>query len=190
MSIRIPGPQLGSSIPFKHLGGKGHGGRKGVGASLNLTALVDMMTMLVVFLLMTFSSTGEILMVQKGLVLPDAQNEKALLRAPLVTITMDAITFNGDPVGDPRAIMVDTSIEWKIVDLYERLKAEQIKFEESYMSTANKAEMDSIRGYLILQADKNVDSKVLNRVMKTAYGDPGKPLYPNIMFAVNQRKRR
>lgn len=190
MPVHTPGPELFKSIPFEHLGGKGHGGKKSVYASLNLTAMVDMMTMLVVFLLMTFSATGEILMVQKGIVLPDAENKAELLRAPIVTITNDAITFNGEPMADPRAIMADTSIETKIIDLYERLKAERIKFEDQYLQASNKNEMDKLRGLLILQADRNTDAKVLNRVLQTAYGDPGDPLYPNIMFAINQRKRR
>jgi hypothetical protein len=48
------------------------------------------------------------------------------------------------------------------------------------MSEQEKQEM---RGFLILQADKLVDAKVLNRVLKTAYAAE----YPNIMFAINQR---
>jgi biopolymer transport protein ExbD len=165
-------------VPFEHLGGKGKTGRKGVTAVLNLTALVDMMTMLVVFLLMTFSATGEILMVQKGLTLPDATQKEALKRAPIVTITGDAITFNGEPMADPRTIAADTSMEWKITELYERLRVEKTQLE---LSTNDKKE--ELRGLLILQADKTVDAKVLNRVMKTCYAAE----YPNIMFAVNQR---
>ena len=182
MPIHAPGPRLFNSVPFKHLGGKGKHGRKSVMASLNLTALVDMMTMLVVFLLMTFSATGEILMVQKGLTLPDAAQKEELKRAPIVTITADAITFNGEPMADPRMLAADTSMEWKIIELYERLKVEKQALELSG-SEEQKAEL---RGILILQADKQVDAKVLNRVMKTCYAAE----YPNIMFAVNQRARK
>lgn len=203
MPIHSPGPHLYESIPFKHLGGKGKHGKKSVTASLNLTAMVDMMTMLVVFLLMTFSATGEILMVQKGIVLPDAENKTQLLRAPIITITKDAITFNGEPMADPRSILADTSIEPRIIDLYERLKAEKIKFEDEYLNASPemKAQMDGVdaagnkdpskglRGLIILQADKDTDAKILNRVLHTAYGDPADPLYPNVMFAINQRKR-
>jgi biopolymer transport protein ExbD len=182
MPVHSPGPQLFNSVPFKHLGGKGSHGRKGVYASLNLTALVDMMTMLVVFLLMTFSATGEILMVQKGLTLPDATNKDELKRAPIVTITADSITFNGEPMADPRTVAADTSAEWKIVELYERLRVEKTQLELS----SDESKKEQLRGLLILQADKNVDAKVLNRVMKTCYAAE----YPNIMFAVNQRARK
>jgi len=182
MPIHSPGPRLFDSVPFKHLGGKGKHGRKSVLASLNLTALVDMMTMLVVFLLMTFSATGEILMVQKGLTLPDAAQKEELKRAPIVTITADAVTFNGEPMADPRTLAADTSTEWKIIELYERLKVEKQALELS----SNDDQKNALRGLLILQADRQVDAKVLNRVMKTCYAAE----YPNIMFAVNQRARK
>ena len=182
MPIHTPGPELYNSVPFKHLGGRGKHGRKGVSASLNLTAFVDMMTMLVVFLLMSFSATGEILMSQKGIELPNAMNKDDLKRAPIITVTQDALTFNGEPMADPRTILADTSLEPKIIELFERLKVEHAQFELQNMDEDTKAEM---RGFLILQADKNVDAKILNRVMKTAYAAE----YPNVMFAVNQRSR-
>lgn len=183
MPVHVPGPRLGNSIPFKFLGGKGKHGKRGVFASLNLTAFVDMMTMLVVFLLMTFSATGEILLSQKGLELPDALNKAELQKAPIVTISQSEVAFNGEHMADTRSLAADTSMEWKIVELYERLKVERAAFEGQQM---DEAEKKKLRGFLILQADKTVDSKILNRVMKTTYAAE----YPNIMFAINQRSSR
>ena len=180
MAVHSPGPRLGISVPLKFISKSGAGGKKSVFASLNLTAFVDMMTMLVVFLLMTFSATGELLLTQKGLDLPDALQDEQLKRAPIITISQDSITFNGEPMADPRTLLADTSMEWKIIELYERLKVEHAQFELQTMSEQDKTDM---RGFLILQADKNIDAKVLNRVMKTAYAAE----YPNIMFAINQR---
>jgi biopolymer transport protein ExbD len=180
MPVHAPGPELGQSIPFRYLAKGGGGGKKSVFASLNLTAFVDMMTMLVVFLLMTFSATGELLLTQKGLDLPEALQNEQLKRAPIITISQDAITFNGEPMADPRTLMADSSMEWKVIELYERLKVEHAQFELQSLPEAEKTEM---RGFLILQADKLVDAKILNRVMKTAYAAE----YPNIMFAINQR---
>lgn len=181
MPVHTPGPELYHSIPFKHLGGKGKHGRAGVFASLNLTAFVDMMTMLVVFLLMTFSASGEILMSQKGIELPQALNDAELKRAPIITVTKDSITFNGDPVADPRTLLADTSMEWKIIELLERMKVEKTQFELK----ASEEDKADIRGFVILQADREVDAKVVNRVMKTAYAAE----YPNIMFAISKRSR-
>ncbi|HYQ81724.1 MAG TPA: biopolymer transporter ExbD, partial [Anaeromyxobacteraceae bacterium] len=48
------------------------GGRKNTNAELNVVPMVDMMTMLVIFLLQQFSATGEVLFMQKDIKLPDA----------------------------------------------------------------------------------------------------------------------
>ena len=182
MPVHVPGPRLGESIPFQHLGGKGSHGRKGVYAGLNLTAMVDMMTMLVVFLLSTFSASGEILMSQKGLELPSGINDKDLERAPIISITKDAISFEGATVADPRTISEDTSMEWKIVELYDRLQLASYEFERQDQPEEAKAKL---RGLIVLQADKTVEAKVLNRVMKTAYSAN----YPQIMFAITKKGR-
>lgn len=179
MPIHAPGPALGHSIPLRFIS-KNKKGQAGVFVSLNLTAFVDMMTIMVVFLLMSFSATGELLLTQKGLDLPSAISHQDLESAPIITVSMDAITFNGEPMADPRTLAADTSMEWKVVELFERLKVERAQFELQSMDEEAKKK---IRGYLILQADKSVDSKILNRIMKTAYAAE----YPNIMFAINQK---
>jgi len=68
MPVHKVGPRLYHSIPFKHLvkhSGSAHGGRSS-NISLNLVPFVDMMTMLVCFLLMVFSASGELLQAQRG----------------------------------------------------------------------------------------------------------------------------
>jgi biopolymer transport protein ExbD len=213
MSVHTPGPRLFSSIPFKHLAGGGHGGgRKSSNVSLNVVPFIDMMTVLTCFLLMTFSATGEIIMAQKGVTLPDATNKDQLRKAPVIVISPDAITFNGEGMGDPRALDTDTSMEWKVVELYERLRAEKTAFEMNfdqmsdiekkkcrcapgtyYKASDDRCEQGEpppaamcLRGLLILQADKGTTAKVINRVLKTSYAAD----YRNIMFAINQRSRK
>src|SRR3989304_7352178 len=122
MPVHEPGPRLFRSIPFKHLAGGGHGGgRKASNVSLNVVPFVDMMTILTTFLLMPFSATGEIIRAQRGVQLPDATNKDQLRKAPVIVVSPDAITFNGEGMGDPRALDADTSMEWKIVEPAGRL---------------------------------------------------------------------
>jgi biopolymer transport protein ExbD len=199
MPVHAPGSRLYSSIPFKHLGGARGGGRKASNVSLNVVPFVDMMTILVTFLLMTFSASGEIIMSQKGVDLPDATNKDDLRKAPVIVISRDAITFNGEGMGDPRALEADASMEWKIIELYERLRAEKTLFEMNF-DLLSEAEKDKcrtaqpasdpknlcLRGLLILQADKSTSAKVINRVLKTAYAAD----YTNVMFATNARAKR
>ena len=73
--IEKPGSHLGHDVPLKFVQ-KGAHGRKSAYAELNLTSMVDMLTILVVFLLQTFSASGELLSVSKNIVLPDAVNFK------------------------------------------------------------------------------------------------------------------
>jgi biopolymer transport protein ExbD len=144
--------------------------------------MIDMMTMLGVFLLSTFSAPGELLMSQRGVELPQALNDKELERAPIFTITRDAVAFKGDAVADPTALMEDLSTEWKIPELFDRLQLEKFNFEKQDIPEESKGRL---RGLIVLQADKSVDAKVLNRVMKTAYAAE----YTDVMFAIQKKKR-
>jgi biopolymer transport protein ExbD len=199
MPVHAPSSRLLSSIPFKHIGkGLGAGGSKEVNAALNVTPFVDMMTILVTFLLMVFSSTGQLVSAQRGLQLPDATNKDRLRQAPVLIVTQDAVTFQGEQMADTRQIEEDESNEVKIIELYDRLKQERTAFKMSF-DTLPQAEKDRcardappsrpedicLDGLLILQADKNISAKVLNRVIMTAYATE----YKNIMFAVNRRAR-
>ena len=58
MPVHAAGPRLYRSVPFKHLVHKSGSaaGARASNISLNLTPFVDMMTILVTFLLMVFSS--------------------------------------------------------------------------------------------------------------------------------------
>jgi biopolymer transport protein ExbD len=183
MPIHVPGSRLYSSIPFKHLANKHAQGRRSPVANLNLTAMVDMMTMLVVFLLSTFSATGELLLSQKGVILPEALNDKDLQRAPIISITHDEIAFKGDRVASTTQIAEEEPTgEWKIVELYDKLELARAEFERQDIEEKKKEEL---RGLIILQADKAVDAKVLNRVMKTAYAAQ----YTNVMFAISKKAK-
>ncbi len=66
---------------------------------LPLTALIDIFSMLVIFLLMNFSASGEIFfMSKKGIRVPDAQQTVSLQNQPLVTITQNEVIFAGPKV--------------------------------------------------------------------------------------------
>jgi len=192
------------SIPFKHLGPSTEGGGGEVDVHLNITPFVDMMTILVTFLLMVFSASGEILMAQKGLSLPDAENDRMLRQAPVLIVSTQAITFNQKVLADPRLIMKEQKVGKLIEQLHKGLLKEREKFnidsqpkkEQEYCKNKAKfinkktgmpdADKTCLEGLLILQADKQIPAKVLNRILFTAR----QAKYSNIMFAVNQARRR
>ena len=61
------------------------GGRRSPNANLSLTSMIDFLIVVVVFLLMTFSASGEV-PPNKGLTLPQAENTIDMIDAPMVAI--------------------------------------------------------------------------------------------------------
>lgn len=61
---------------------------------LSLTAMIDMFSTLVVFLLLNFSATGEAYFVSKKVVIPEAAHTRPLETAPLISITKDSVTLD------------------------------------------------------------------------------------------------
>src|SRR3954454_5462917 len=85
MPIHVPHAQLYNSVKLETAKAKlTHAGRKSLYAPLNLVAYIDMITMLVIFLLMSFSATGEILFSKKNICCPAPKNGPALGRAPVL----------------------------------------------------------------------------------------------------------
>ena len=100
MPVHSAGPRLYASVPFKHLVKKSGSSSRSASSNiaLNLTPFVDMMTILVTFLLMVFSSSGQLLQAQKGLELPLAESHDTLQEAPVIIVTKSEITYQGQLV--------------------------------------------------------------------------------------------
>src|SRR4051794_1735326 len=175
--IEKPGPHLGHDVPLKFVQ-KGAHGRKSAYADLNLTSMVDMLTILVVFLLQTFSASGELLTVQKNIVLPEASNFKDLEQAQVIAISKDAVTLAGRPMADAEELNKETTVDWKITQLHDELVTLKNNYKLLHPS-------ENFPGTIILQADKNVDFKVVKKVMYTC----AVAGYPNVNFAVNEKSR-
>ncbi|MEP6864601.1 MAG: biopolymer transporter ExbD, partial [Deltaproteobacteria bacterium] len=133
MPVHSAGSRLYRSVPFKHLvkkAGSASGGGRATNISLNLTPFVDMMTILVTFLLMVFSSTGQLLQAQKGLDLPIADSHDTLQQAPVIIVTKSEITYQGQLVATVDSVLRDDSPTFKIDALFERLDAAAKKIKE------------------------------------------------------------
>src|SRR5439155_10670655 len=99
MAIVTPGKRPGDRVAASKVFGKKFNRTKKNGyASLMLTSLVDMFTIIVIFLLMNFSANGEVLYMSKDIKLPDAYHGAQLDRAPVISISPDAVTFDGRQV--------------------------------------------------------------------------------------------
>jgi len=173
--IHQPGRRLMHGVPLHFVWRKvaGHGNR-GVNAPLNLTAFIDFLITIVVFLLMSFSASGEI-GVDKNIVLPQAQNVEAVIEAPMVAVNGNQVLVDGQLAGSVRAIE-DMGRMQKIDELFDLLKRKRELWKSFH---PNKP----FPGVCILQVDENVPSLVVKSVFQTAaYAG-----YPNISFMVKKR---
>ena len=203
MAVQTAGARLYKSVKFKHLvqgaSGSGGGGRAS-NIALNLTPFVDMMTILVCFLLMVFSSSGELLQAQKGLDLPIAQAHDTLQQAPVIIVTKSEITYQGQLVATIESVLRDDSPTFKIDALFERLEAASRKIKEDValghepkdLIKACEDAKSNIRpqpgkicpdGLAILQADESTDARLINKIVNTAKAAG----FDNLLFAVKNK---
>jgi biopolymer transport protein ExbD len=202
MPVHKAGSRLYHSVPFKHLVKKAGSGAtsRASNISLNLVPFVDMMTMLVCFLLMVFSASGELLQAQRGLDLPIADSKQTLQQAPVIIVTKSEITYQGQLVATVDSALRDDSPTFKIDALYERLDAAAKKIKEDVgmgklpkdLAKACDDAKNNIRpqpgkicpdGLAILQADEQTDARLINKIVNTAKAAG----FDNLLFAVKNK---
>lgn len=186
MAIKQPGSRIGSSVNMKGLkiGGKGH--RKGMLFSLNLTPMIDMFSILVVFLLITFSATGEILFQTSDITLPKAYSSRALERVPIIGISKTVVIFEGEEVMKTPWVTEKNYPELKLPELSKILKASHDNYVRQHPMPADKAKADKWleeSKQVIIQADEQVRFEVIRLVMTTAAIEG----YSAINFAVGAK---
>ena len=174
MAIVQPGKRPAKRFEkSKILGGKIARGRKATNAELNVVPMVDMMTMLVIFLLQQFSATGEVLYMQKDVRLPEARHGQMIEPAPTVAISADQVVVTGQKVADVADLDRDAGY-LNIPALEERLRDEKKRWEFIHQSDGAKFD-----GIVNIQADKAVPFRIVKRVMYSC----GVAGYFNMNFA-------
>ncbi|MBL6975917.1 MAG: biopolymer transporter ExbD [Deltaproteobacteria bacterium] len=184
MPIKVPGSRAGSSIHLTGLkvGIKGGSGRN-VLVNLNLTPMIDMFVILLVFLLMVFSASGEILFAQKDIQLPKAFASKPLVRVPIIGISMDVILFEGLKVMFTNGVSEKNYPDLKLPELTKVLKSSRAAFLREHPMPVDRDK--AIKWFenskqIIIQADNGVPFEVIRMVMTTAAHEG----YSAINFAV------
>lgn len=153
-------------------------GKRTVTALLSLTAMVDMFTVLVIFLLQNYNATGEILYIPKEVVLPKASSVKELKPAHVVTISAKEILLDKEPVATFDEVLA--AEDWMIPRLKEQLEAALVKRkaeQESKIQNRIRDVVDTTRGEteedpnawskVTIQADKGIDFLTVKKVMYT-----------------------
>lgn len=133
------------------LSSKGHGAKSG-DVVLNVTALVDMMMVLVIFLVMNFNASGEMLFLSKDMKMATASNGVEVTRVPIIGISYSDpqrcenqkgprrdpncvpgdgssfLYFEGELIFDLKSIDMEDP-DWRISELEEKLVDNRQRFE-------------------------------------------------------------
>src|SRR3954466_5001776 len=112
MPINLPGKVLLRNIPLDFVSKKvtGHGA-KPVDVSIPLIPFIDFLIVLVVFLLISFSASGELLAQKPNLVMPKAAHVVNLEIAPIVAIDPIGVTLDGRRMADTATLAADPKVE-------------------------------------------------------------------------------
>ncbi len=173
MPIHEPGRRLMHNVGLKFVEKKvtGHGNRP-TNAGLSLTSMIDFLIVVVVFLLMTFSASGET-PITKGVNLPKAENTLDMIDAPMVSITGSQILVDGSAAGNTRAIEDSKRLQ-RVDELFNLLKAKREQWKQLHPGK-------DFPGVVVLQIDQDVQAVVVKSVFQTA-AFAG---FPNVSFMVN-----
>jgi biopolymer transport protein ExbD len=160
---------VGLEFVEKKVSGHGH---RSLNAGLSLTSMIDFLVVTVVFLLMTFSASGET-PIAKGLNLPKAENTLDMIDAPVVAVVGSQILVDGSPAGNTRTVEESDRMQ-RVDELFNILKAKRELWKQTH---PNK----EFPGVAVLEIDQNIKAVVVKSVFQTA-AFAG---FPNVSFMVN-----
>lgn len=126
--------------------------RRALIATLTLTSMVDMFSLLVIFLLQTFSTSPELMMVSKGVQLPAAITGREFEDAPVLAISEEFVYLDQKLLGKTKELLADPApLMQKLSDLRELWQK---------MHPSQK-----FSGVISLQADRNLSSTMVSQFM-------------------------
>jgi biopolymer transport protein ExbD len=170
MPIHVPGKRN------RH--GRLRSSKKSAVMVLNMTAMVDMFTVLCVFLLQNYATTNQVLPMPEKVDLPAAHEVKELKPSNVVVISNDGIVLNNLKVAEFHAVKEQE--DWTIKLLKETIEKSILEGEMKKQSLGNQIrsavneakqvqkapEPDDFRK-MTIQADKNIDFLTIKKVMFT-----------------------
>ncbi|MBC8527511.1 MAG: biopolymer transporter ExbD [Candidatus Cloacimonetes bacterium] len=143
--------------------------RKSKVIRLNITSLLDVLIILLVFLLMNYSTDPEI-NISKDIKLPYTTSEKGIRLAVNISVSPKWILLDGKPI-----IKMQEAIENNYIDIPQLRKALQIKAQAQ-----KELSKDEFKGNVLLQADRSIPFKLIKKIMFTC----GNTKYNNILLTL------
>lgn len=171
MPIHVPGLR-------SRRGRAGRRGRSAV-AYLNMTAMVDMFTVLCVFLLQNYATTNQVLPMPEKVDLPQAHETKELKPSNVVMVSVDGIVLNSTKIAEFRTVKEQE--DWLVQPLVDLLEKAVKDGEQRKLTVGNqlreavndakqlpKPEVTDDFRMLTIQADKNIDFLTVKKIMFSA----------------------
>jgi biopolymer transport protein ExbD len=146
---------------------------------LNITSMIDMFTLMVVFLLKNYSAQGQLVTPANNLMLPSSSVEKMANEALSVKVSKNTIIVENTTVLDEQGyVQLLAQKEFMIEPLFKVLN-------ERAQESRRQAEKyhTEISGTISIQGDVAIPYNVLTRVMYTC----GQAGYPNMNLVVYRK---
>lgn len=175
MPVNKPSKVLLRDVPLRFVANKIHGGgRKASNTEIPLVPFIDFLIVLVVFLLISFNASGELLAQRKNLTMPKAEHVINIETSPVIAIDPSVVTLDGRQMADTPTLASDPKVD-RIEPLIQDL--ETLKRNWTILHPS-----DPHPGQVILQADVTIDFRVIKKIMFSA----AQAGYANVSFAVNR----
>ena len=146
---------------------------------LRLTSMIDMFTILLVFLLKSYSAEGQIMTITQDLRLPESTSQQAPTTMSIIAITQEWILVDGRPVRRIDAVLSDDEL------LIPALQQELIRLRQMSEGIGElSANMQGFRGSIAIQGDREITFDLVKRIMLTC----GRVGYNNMHLAVLEKE--
>ena len=152
--------------------------RRGGVPGLSMTSMIDVLVVLTVFLLLTFTSSAECGCTRDLSHLPMGGNTDEMLDAPIVHVSALGITLDGTPVASADEMTAMVARAQRIDTLFNSLKA---KHETSNILSPNRPPPT----HVVIAIDGEVPAGVVKSIVLTA----SRSGYPSIDFMVHAAPR-
>jgi len=143
-----------------------------------LTPLVDMFTILLIFLLMSYSTGGQLMYMAQNVLMPESISREKLEPAVEVAVATDKIYVDGEVIMEGLSDWY-TGEKLLIPQLYESLKTKAMKLRKM----EEKVPLFRFSGKVTVQADRAIPFRLLKKILYTA----DRADFPNISLAVFQK---
>ena len=178
--IRAPRPWLLSHVGLGR--GNPRASRRPTHAGLQLTPMIDMFMVVLIFLLMTFGAGAPFKGVTPDFQLPSARHVERLSLAPVIAVTRGddpaggVVTLDGCEVATVRELQDDSNPDWLVARLREQLEVHKHNWKVLNPD-------GQFPGEAIVLADRNVGFRVIKKVFYSC----GVAGYRNVHLAVNTK---